>query len=277
LDQIGPIAKIVEDAATLFEAIRGRDRYDATTVETKPLWLVKKETLRGLKVGVPKEYFDEGLEPDVGESVRHAITEFSRLGAEVEEISLPHARFALPAYYLIMPAEVSANLARFDGIRYGYSGIVNHELGIRNLYDVYAKSRRDGFGAEVKRRIMLGTYTLSAGYYDAYYNKAQRVRRLIQEDFRNAFGKVDIIAGPTSPIPAFRIGERTENPLQMYLADIYTVAINLAGVPALSLPCGFVERQGRKLPVGLQLIGKWFDEPTLLSTAYAFEQATNKN
>lgn len=272
LDQIGPITKTVEDAALLFEAMRGRDHYDATTVETKPIDLTKKELLRGLKVGVPKEYFGEGIDRDVEALVRGAITELINLGAEVEDISLPHASFALPAYYLIMPAEVSANLARFDGIRYGTSATTSYKLQATNLSDVYTKTRAYGFGVEVKRRIMLGTYVLSAGYYDAYYGKAQKVRRLIQEDFRNAFRKVDIIVGPTSPIPAFRFGERTENPIQMYLADIYTVAINLAGLPALSLPCGEVIRDGKDLPVGLQMIGKWFDESTLLSAAYALEQ-----
>ncbi len=272
LDQIGPIAKTVEDASILFEAIRGRDRYDATTVETRPFALQKNDSLKGVKIGVPKEYFGEGLDKDVGECVKGAIKLLSRLGADVRDVDLPHAEYALPAYYIVMPAEVSANLARFDGIRYGASAATRFQLPATSLYEVYTKTRADGFGNEVKRRIMLGTYALSAGYYEAYYGKAQRVRRLIQEDFRKAFESVDVLVGPTAPTPAFGFGERTTDPLQMYLADIYTVAINLAGVPALSIPCGSVSRGGKNLPVGLQLIGKWFDESSLLSAAYTFEQ-----
>ena len=268
LDQIGPITKTVEDAALLFEALRGRDRYDATTVETKPVELKKSDTLRGVKVGVPKEYFGEGLDKDVGECIKNAVKLLGSLGADIREIELPHAEYALPTYYIVMPAEVSANLARFDGIRYAHQ-----TRSAEALLEVYEKSRKEGFGREVKRRIMLGTYALSAGYYEAYYGKAQRMRRLIREDFRRAFESVDILVGPTAPTPAFGFGERTNNPLQMYLADIYTVAINLAGVPALSIPCGRVKRDGKDLPVGLQIIGKWFDESAILSAAYTFEQS----
>lgn len=268
LDQIGPIAKTVEDAALLFDAIRGKDRYDATTVETGKTELKKDGSLKGVSVGVPKEYFGEGLDKDVAKSVKEAIDVLSGLGASVQEVSLPHAQFALATYYIVMPAEVSSNLARFDGIRYGH-----RTSQAENLLEVYEKSRSEGFGEEVKRRVELGTYVLSAGYYEAYYGKAQRVRRLIKEDFERAFEKVDLIAGPTTPTPAFRFGEKAASPLEMYLADIYTVAINLAGVPAISVPSGVVSRENKKLPVALQLIGKWFDESALLSAAFAYEQA----
>ena len=268
LDQIGPIAKTVEDAAIFFDAVRGRDRYDATTAETQKIKLKKDGSLKGVSIGVPKEYFGEGLEKDVAKSVKDAIDLLSDLGAGIKEVSLPHASYALATYYIVMPAEVSSNLARFDGIRYGYrTGLAG------DLLEVYEKSRSEGFGEEAKRRVVLGTYVLSAGYYDAYYGKAQRVRRLIKEDFERAFEEVDLIAGPTTPTPAFRFGEKAASPLEMYLADIYTVAVNLAGVPALSVPSGVVTREDKKLPVGLQLIGKWFDESSLLSTAFAYEQA----
>lgn len=270
LDQIGPITKTVEDAAIIFEAIRGRDRYDATTIETKTVRLQKQESLRGLKIGVPKEYFGEGLDKDVADKIQGAINNFTKLGADVIDVDLPHAPYALATYYIVMPAEVSANLARFDGIRYGH-----FSRDSRNLLEFYEKSRKEGFGSEVKRRIILGTYVLSAGYYEAYYGKAQLVRALVKEDFEKAFRKADILVGPTSPTPAFRLGQNSGNPLQMYLADIYTVAINLAGVPAVSMPSGWVMRDGKKLPVGLQMIGKWFDESALLSAAYAFEQANH--
>ncbi|MFY9462347.1 MAG: Asp-tRNA(Asn)/Glu-tRNA(Gln) amidotransferase subunit GatA [Candidatus Sungiibacteriota bacterium] len=268
LDQIGPITKTVEDAAILFDSIRGKDRYDATTVDTGKTQLKKDGSLKGVSIGVPKEYFGEGLEKDVAKSVKEAIDVLSGLGASIQEVSLPHASYALATYYIVMPAEVSSNLARFDGIRYGHS-----TLKARDLLEVYEKSRSEGFGDEVKRRVALGTYVLSAGYYEAYYGKAQRVRRLIKEDFERAFEKVDFLAGPTTPSSAFRFGEKAANPLEMYLADIYTVAINLAGVPALSVPSGVVMREDKKLPVALQLIGKWFDESALLSAAFAYEQA----
>ncbi len=276
LDQIGPITKTVEDARILFEAIRGGDAFDATSVgefnqfKESERELINSSThqLKNLKIGVPKEYFGDGLDPDVAEAIKNAIDEMRRAGADVKDISLPHSRFALPAYYVIVPSEVSANLARFDGIRYGHSVAAMREIA---LYDVYARSRSEGLGPEVKRRIMLGTYALSAGYYDAYYAKAQKVRRLIRDDFARAFEEVDIIAGPTTPSPAFRIGERTDDVLSMYLADIYTVAINLAGLPALSLPVGEVAREGVMLPVGLQLIGAWHKELKILAAADALE------
>lgn len=270
LDQIGPLTKSVEDAKLLFDAIRGPDHFDATSaqhVENRNTKLEIPENLQGFRVGIPKEYFTSGLDEDVEKNVKAAIKKIETAGAEVQEISLPHSEYALAAYYLIVSAEVSANLARFDGIRYGFKD-KNHAT----LFETYTKSRARGFGAEVKRRIMLGTYTLSAGYYDAYYLQAQKMRRLIQDDFKNAFDRVDVIMGPTAPTPAFGIGERTENPLEMYLADIYTVAINLAGVPAVSLPAGTVTRNGSVLPVGLQMIGRWWDEDRLLSIAACSER-----
>ncbi|TSC78662.1 MAG: aspartyl-tRNA(Asn)/glutamyl-tRNA (Gln) amidotransferase subunit A [Parcubacteria group bacterium Gr01-1014_33] len=291
LDQIGPMAKTVEDAHILFEAIRGQDECDSTTIKELNYELgIKNQELRNLKIGVPKEYFSEGLDVDVKAVITEALEKAKRAGARIEEITLPHSRFALPAYYIIVPSEVSANMARFDGIRYGYSvsAANRHEQrttltdtnskdtrrDAENLYDVYTKTRAQGFGTEVKRRIMLGTYALSAGYYDAYYVKAQKVRRLITQDFDNAFKNVDIIAGPTMPMLPFRFGERTENPLQMYLADVYTVAVNLAGLPAVSVPAGAVTRLGSKLPVGLQFIGSHGKDQKLLSIARQFEQLT---
>lgn len=273
LDQVGPITRTVEDAALLFDAISGKDRYDATTVAYQKEHFEKKDSLRDVTIGVPKEYFSEGLDADVGEIVRRAIGDFEKLGAHIREVSLPHARFALPAYYIVMPAEVSANLARFDGIRYGAHAVTGYHLPATSLYEGYTKTRAEGFGAEVKRRIMLGTYVLSAGYYDAYYGKAQKVRRLVTEDFKKVFGSVDFVVGPTAPTPAFRFGDKIANPLQMYLADIYTVAANLGGLPAISIPCGSAARDGKNLPVGLQLIGNWFGEAPLLSAAYVFEQS----
>ncbi len=275
LDQIGPLARSVADARILFGAIRGKDPLDSTTVEPE-IRDSRLEIRDSIRVGVPREYFGKGLDSDVENVIRVAIRKCADLGAEVKDISLPHAEYALATYYLVMPAEVSANLARFDGIRYGYSS-----PQAKNLLDVYEKSRAEGFGAEPKRRIMLGTYALSHGYYEAYYKKAQQVRRLIRDDFVKAFEAVDFIVGPTSPTPAFKFGEKTEDPLQMYLADIYTVAVNLAGVPAISIPAGWVDREpfdaaqgrGKRLPVGLQVIGKWFEEDALLDFAGALEKA----
>ncbi len=270
LDQIGPITKSVEDARIMLEAIRGRDPLDSTTVEFKNQESRIKN--HGLRVGVPKEYFGEGLDPDVEKVIRAAIKKCKDIGVKIEEISLPHSDYALAAYYTVMCAEVSANLARFDGIRYGHAA-----RGAENLLAVYEKSRAEGFGSETKRRIMLGTYTLSAGYYEAYYLKAQKVRRLIRQDFEQAFGGVDFILGPTAPTPAFKFGEKAEDPLQMYLADIYTVAVNLAGLPAISIPAGWVKPEGSKLPVGLQIIGKWFEEDALLDFAGQLETALAVN
>jgi aspartyl-tRNA(Asn)/glutamyl-tRNA(Gln) amidotransferase subunit A len=219
--------------------------------------------VKGVKVGIPKEYFGEGLDENVKKVVKDAIKDLEKSGAEVVEVSLPHSKYALATYYIILPSEASANLSRFDGIRYGYS---NQKGG--NLLDVYLDSREEGFGDEPKRRIMLGAYSLSSGYFDEYYMKAQQVRALVKQDFDKAFEKVDILVGPTAPTTAFGFGEKTGDPVEMYLADIYTAAINLAGLPAISIPCGKVDN----LPVGLQIIGRQFDEPTILKTAYTYEQ-----
>jgi aspartyl-tRNA(Asn)/glutamyl-tRNA(Gln) amidotransferase subunit A len=270
LDQIGPFANDVTDAAILLEAIAGYDRRDSTSVDAPvPDYAAglrpARSELRGLRVGVPREYFVEGIQPEVETAVRRAIGVLSELGAEVREISLPHTDLALPVYYLIAPAEASANLARYDGIRYGLS------VPGETLWDGYRKTRGQGFGPEVKRRIMLGAYALSAGYYDAYYLKAQQVRTLIRQDFEQALGQVDVIACPVAPTTAFRIGEKVNDPLSMYLSDIFTLSVNLAGICGLSLPCGF---DGAGLPVGLQLIAGPFQEEIILRTAYAYEQAT---
>ncbi|MBI2003640.1 MAG: Asp-tRNA(Asn)/Glu-tRNA(Gln) amidotransferase subunit GatA [Parcubacteria group bacterium] len=273
LDQIGTLTKNVYDAAQVLNVIAGHDKFDSTTApaEVPDYTSGIDGSIRGLKIGVPKEYFGEGLAHDVENSINKAILKFQNLGAEIIEISLPHSEYALAAYYIIMPCEVSANLARYDGLKYGYS-VANGKKGIANsLSDVYLKSRGNGFGEEARRRIMLGTYALSAGYYEAYYKKAQQIRTLLKNDFEEAFKEVDVIAGPTSPTIAFKLGEKADNPLAMYLADIYTVAINLAGVPAISVPCGFIEEEGKNLPVGLQLIGKHFGEAAILKAAYSFE------
>lgn len=270
LDQIGPITKTVEDAKIVFEVLSGKDRYDSTT--TEDIKTNNQELkIKGLKVGIPKEYFGAGLDPRIAKEVKKAIDLLENLGAEIKEINLPHSEYALAAYYIILPAEVSANLARFDGIRYGTSIAVSNKAQETSLYGVYSKTRGEFLGPEVKRRIMLGTYALSAGYYDAYYLKAQKVRRLIREDFRKAFEEVDVIIGPTTPDTAFKLGEKAKDPVAMYLEDIYTVAINLAGLPALSMPCGFIEEDGAKLPVSIQIIGKWFDENIILNVGSLLE------
>ncbi len=278
LDQIGPITKTVEDAAIVLSRITGKNRFDSTTmnIAEKKYEDFLGADISGLKIGVPKEYFEsDGLDKNVEQKIRDAIAKFERLGAKIVEMSLPSAGFALATYYIIMPSEVSSNLARFDGIRFGQSvGAQSEKTGEDfTLQDIYFKSRAKYLGREVKRRIMLGTYALSAGYYDQYYLKAQKVRALIKKEFQEAFQKVDLILGPTSPTAAFKIGEKTANPLEMYLADIYTVTANIAGLPAISVPCGTIEAEGKNLPVGMQLMGKWFDEETLLNTAYVFEQA----
>ncbi|MGC8779385.1 MAG: Asp-tRNA(Asn)/Glu-tRNA(Gln) amidotransferase subunit GatA [Anaerolineae bacterium] len=270
LDQIGVLTKDVTDAALLLGAIAGHDPRDSTSVDLPVpdyagLLAAHAARIRGLRVGVPKEYFIGGIQPAVEAAVRTAIGVLADLGAEVEEISLPHTDLALPVYYLIAPAEASANLARYDGIRYGLSAPG------ATLWEGYRKTRGLGFGPEVKRRIMLGTYALSAGYYDAYYLKAQQVRTLIKQDFEAALRRVDVIACPTSPTTAFRIGEKINDPLSMYLADIFTLSLNLAGLCGISVPCGFDDAG---LPVGLQLIGGAFQEETILAAAHAYEQAT---
>lgn len=268
LDQVGPITKNVEDAAYVLQAIAGHDPLDSTSadVEVPNYAAALTGDVRGLRIGVPKEYIGEGIEPGVKEAVLAALKVFESLGASWEEVSLPHTEYAVSAYYLIASSEASSNLARFDGIRYGVRA-ENPD----NLIDLYKKSRSQGFGPEVKRRIMLGTYALSSGYYDAYYLKAQKVRTLVKQDFDQVFERCDIILGPTTPSTAFKIGERVDDSLAMYLNDGITIPVNLAGLPAISVPCGLADG----LPVGLQLIGKAFDEPTVLRAAHAFEQATD--
>ncbi|MBC7263283.1 MAG: Asp-tRNA(Asn)/Glu-tRNA(Gln) amidotransferase subunit GatA [Chloroflexi bacterium] len=267
LDQVGPIAKDVTDSAILLNAIAGYDPRDSTSVNVPvPNYRAALRTgLEGMRIGVPREYFVEGLQPGVEAAIRAAIDMLADLGAEIGEVSLPHTEYALPTYYLIAPAEASANLARYDGVRYGYS-----DPDAPDMWEGFRRTRGRGFGPEVKRRIMLGTYALSAGYYDAYYLKAQKVRTLIKQDFDQAFGKFDVLVGPTSPTTAFKIGEKATDPLQMYLSDIFTLSQSLAGITAISIPCGFVEG----LPVGLQIMGPAFGEETILRVAYAYEQAT---
>ena len=267
LDHIGPFAKTVKDAALVLRTIAGRDPMDSTSAEVPvPDYAAELEKpVMGLKVGVAKEYFGEGLDPEVRAAVEAAIQKLAGLGCEVVPVSLPHTEYAIPTYYIVATAEASSNLARYDGVRYGFRA-----RGARTLSDMYRLSRDGGFGMEVKRRIMLGTYALSAGYYDAYYLKAQKVRTLLTRDFDEAFKKVDVIAAPTAPTPAFKLGEKVDDPLAMYLADIYTVTANLAGIPGISVPCG--ENRDR-LPIGLQLFGRHFDEATLLRVAGAYERA----
>ncbi|HMJ90692.1 MAG TPA: Asp-tRNA(Asn)/Glu-tRNA(Gln) amidotransferase subunit GatA [Candidatus Acidoferrum sp.] len=268
LDQIGPFTKNVRDAATLLNVISGHDTMDSTSVpEPVPDYTTALDgNIRDLKIGLPKEYFVEGLSAEVKESVDAAVKKLQELGAEIVEISLPHTEYAAATYYIIAPAEASANLARFDGIRYGA------RVNGADPFELYSRTRGKGFGPEVKRRIILGTYVLSSGYYDAFYLRAQKVRTLIRQDFLNAFEKVDAIVTPTTPTPAFKTGEKTDDPMQMYLSDIFTISCNLAGICGLSLPCGFSANP--KLPIGLQLLGKPFGESTILKIAHAYEQAT---
>ena len=267
MDQVGPMTKDVRDSALLLQVLAGHDPADATS-STQPVpdynHALKNE-VKGIRVGVPKEFFVAGMQPEVDQAVRTAVRELEKQGALIEEISLPHTNYAVAVYYIVATAEASSNLARYDGMRFGY------RADAKDLSETYMLTRDEGFGAEVKRRIMLGTYVLSAGYYDAYYLKAQRVRTLIKRDFDEAFKRCDVIVTPTMPTTAFKLGEKTKDPLQMYLSDIYTISVNLAGLPALSLPCGF---DGGGLPIGLQIIGKHFDEPTILRVAYHYEQAT---
>ena len=269
LDQIGPMTKDVTDTAILMNVISGRDPLDSTSADLPVPDFTKSllNNVKGLKIGIPKEYFVEGMDGDVEKSVKGAIELFKKLGAEIKEVSLPHTDYAVSAYYVVAPAEASSNLARYDGVKYGY-----RTDNSKNLLSMYKKTREEGFGAEVKRRIMLGTYTLSSGYYDAYYLKAQKVRTLIKKDFDDAFKNCDILITPTAPTSAFKIGEKFDNPIQMYLSDIFTISVNLAGVPAISIPCGF-SKNG--LPIGLQIIGRHFDEETVIRAAYTFEQNTN--
>jgi aspartyl-tRNA(Asn)/glutamyl-tRNA(Gln) amidotransferase subunit A len=267
LDRIGPLAKTVRDAAIVLRTIAGRDPMDSTSAEVPvPNYVAELEKpVRGLTLGVAKEYFGEGLDSEVRKLVETAIQKLAGSGCEIVPVSLPHTEYAIPTYYIVATAEASSNLARFDGVRYGYRA-----RDARTLSEMYRRSRDHGFGAEVKRRIMLGTYALSAGYYDAYYLKAQRVRTLLVRDFEEAFKKVDAIVTPTSPTAAFKLGEKVDDPLSMYLADIFTVTADLAGIPGISVPCGETKEN---LPVGLQILGKHFDEATILRVAHAYEQA----
>ncbi len=270
LDQIGTLTRTVSDAALLLAAIAGPDPLDSTTVDSPvPDYAAALDgSLAGLRVGVPGEYFVEGIQPEVAAAVRQAVEVLAGLGAEVLEVSLPHTDYSLPAYYLIAPAEASANLARYDGLRYGSRPSGGAEID--DLWEHYCQTRGQGFGPEVKRRIMLGTYALSAGYYDAYYLKASQVRTLIRRDFDQALSQCDVLVAPTTPATAFRLGEMVDDPLQMYLQDVFTLALSLAGLPGLSLPCGL---DGAGLPIGLQLMGRAFDEATVLRVAHAYEQA----
>jgi len=267
LDQGGPMAASAEDCALMLNAMAGFDPRDSTSVErpTEDFTAGLERGLKGLRVGLPREFFSEGLDADMRRVVQDALAVLRERGAVPVEISLPNSGLSVPAYYVVAPAECSSNLARYDGVRYGHRC-----AGPRDLMDLYTRSRAEGFGAEVKRRIMIGTYVLSAGYYDAYYLKAQKVRRLIADDFRRAFEQVDVIAGPTSPELPFRLGEKSADPVSMYLSDIYTIAVNLAGLPGLSMPAGTIGN----LPVGLQLIGNYFDEARLLNVAHQFQQET---
>ena len=269
LDQIGPITKTVEDCKIVFEAIRGWDDMDSTSVELSQKRKTKNEklNLKEIKIGIPREYFIKGIDEEVKKVIEAAIKKYQEMGAKIEEISLPHTEYALPAYYIINPSEASANLSRYDGIKYGYS-----TKEAKDLMEIYLKSKGEGFGQEVRRRIMLGTYSLSAGYYEAYYLRAQKTRTLVKNDFEKVFEKVDCLLTPVSPFVAFKIGEKVEDPLLMYLVDVYTVSINLAGLPALSLPCGKVGH----LPVGLQIIGKPFEESKILEISEIFEKACQR-
>jgi aspartyl-tRNA(Asn)/glutamyl-tRNA(Gln) amidotransferase subunit A len=268
LDQGGPMAKTAEDLALMLNVMAGFDERDSTSIDhpvadyTKTL----NDSIQGLRIGLPKEYFEAGLASDIEKGIQNAIKEYEKLGATVHEISLPNMKLSIPAYYVIAPAECSSNLARYDGVRYGYRC---HNP--KDLEDLYKRSRSEGFGSEVTRRIMIGTYALSAGYYDAYYLKAQKIRGLIRQDFREAFNQVDVIMGPTSPEVAFKLGEKTDDPISMYLSDIYTIAINLAGLPGMSIPAGFVNN----LPIGLQLVGNVFQEARLLNMAHSYQKVTD--
>jgi len=269
LDQGGPMTRTAEDAALLLNTMCGFDPRDSTSVDlpVPDFTASLNNSIKGLRIGLPKEYLGAGLSADVAKVVEAAIAEYKKLGAEVVEVSLPNSQLAIPCYYVLAPAEASSNLARFDGVRYGHRA-----PEYKDLTDMYCKTRAQGFGAEVKRRILIGTYVLSAGYYDAYYLQAQRLRRLITDDFNRAFEKCDVIMGPTTPTTAFNLGAKTDDPVAMYLSDIYTISVNLAGLPGMSIPAGFGTDQR---PVGLQLIGKYFDEARLLNVAHQYQQATD--
>jgi aspartyl-tRNA(Asn)/glutamyl-tRNA(Gln) amidotransferase subunit A len=269
LDQAGPMARSAEDMALMMNVMQGFDARDSTSLE-RPLEDYTRDLakpLDGLRIGLPKEFFAEGVQPDVAKAVDAAIAEYRKLGATTVEVSLPNMKLSVPVYYVLAPAEASSNLARYDGVRYGY-----RTPEYRDLDEMYEKTRAEGFGAEVKRRILIGTYVLSHGYYDAYYIRAQKLRRLIAQDFAGAFAKCDVLMGPTSPSTAFRLGEKAADPVQMYLSDIYTIAVNLAGLPGLSIPCGF---DARGLPIGLQVIGNYFGEARMLNVAHRYQCATD--
>jgi aspartyl-tRNA(Asn)/glutamyl-tRNA(Gln) amidotransferase subunit A len=269
LDQAGPMAKSAEDLALMLNAMSGFDARDSTSLE-RPAEDYTRELakdLRGLRIGLPSEFFAEGVAPEVARAVESAVAQYKAMGCETVEVTLPNMRLSVPVYYVLAPAEASSNLARYDGVRYGY-----RTPKYRNLGEMYEKTRAEGFGPEVKRRILIGTYVLSHGYYDAYYIRAQKLRRLIARDFTQAFEKCDVIMGPTSPTTAFKIGEKASDPLQMYLSDIYTIAVNLAGLPGVSIPCGF---DGAGLPVGLQIIGNYFREAQMLNLAHQYQLATD--
>ena len=268
LDQIGPITKNVQDSALLMNIIAGHDPCDSTSapIPLPDFTAVLNKDIKGMKIGIPKEYFIEGMDAEVLAAVQDAIKQLESLGAIPVEISLPHTEYAVATYYVLATSEASSNLARYDGVKYGY------RAKAKDLMDMYVSTRAQGFGTEVKRRIMLGTYALSSGYYEAYYRKAQQVRTLIKKDFEDVFKNIDVVVTPTSPTAAFKIGEKTADPLQMYLSDIFTISVNLAGVPGISIPCGFTSGN---LPIGLQLIGKHFDEESILKVAHAYEQSTD--
>ena len=268
LDQGGPMAQTAEDCALMLNVMAGFDEKDSTSLEKEiPDYTAGLgNSIEGLRIGLPREYFDEGLDDEVRAVIRRALDQYRELGAELVEIDLPNSGLSVPVYYVVAPAECSANLSRFDGVRYGYRC-----EDPQDLYDLYTRSRGEGFGAEVKRRIMVGTYALSAGYYDAYYLKAQQLRHLISDDFKAAFDNVDVIMGPASPEPAFNLGEKAEDPVSMYLSDIYTIAVNLAGLPGMSVPAGFIDGK----PVGLQIIGNYFEESRLLNVAHQYQQHTD--
>jgi aspartyl-tRNA(Asn)/glutamyl-tRNA(Gln) amidotransferase subunit A len=272
LDQIGPLTKTVCDSALIMSAIAGHDPQDSTSLnEPVPDYVAKLgNDLRGVRLGLPKEYMTEGIDSQVKAAINAAVEQMNSLGAEIVEVSLPHTDYAVAVYYILATAEASANLARFDGVRYGYRA-----ENPKDILDLYGRTREEGFGPEVKRRVVLGTYVLSSGYYDAYYLRAQKVRELIRQDFAKAFENIDALISPTSPVPAFKLGERTADPLQMYLADIFTIAANLAGICGISLPCGFAEVDGHRLPIGLQLLGKPLDEARIFQIAHAYEQSTD--
>ena len=268
LDQAGPMARTAEDCAIMLNCMASFDEKDSTSVnQSVPDYTASLgNSIKGLKIGIPKEYFSEGLDPGTEIAVRKALADLEAQGAQLVEISLPNSHLSVPAYYVIAPAEASANLSRFDGVKYGYRC-----KNPKDLQDMYCRSRTEGFGEEVQRRILIGTYCLSAGYYDAYYGKAQQVQQLIQQDFSDAFKSVDLIMGPTCPSPAFKFGAKGDDPVAMYLEDIYTIATNLAGLPGMSVPCGMVEEK----PVGLQIIGNYFDEARMLNVAHQFQEITN--